>query len=201
MGKSENLIGKRFGSLTVISFSHSKNAAYWACKCDCGKSVLRCTGALNRNLGYNKNCGGIAHDYSRTRLYGIYRNMRSRCENPNAGKFKDYGGRGIKICDEWAGSFKTFANWASANGYKENLTIDRIDNNGNYEPSNCRWVDNFVQQNNTRANRLITCNGLTLTARGWDRHLGVNIGFIQNRLSKGFTEYRAINQPPRGRKK
>jgi hypothetical protein len=193
------MIGRRFGDLVVVKYSHSNNSVFWKCICECGREVIRSSGDLNRprSSKFTRNCGGASHDYAKTPLYRTYRNMRSRCENPNVPKFKIYGGRGIRICDEWASNFKSFSDWAINNGYKETLTIDRIDNDGNYGPDNCRWVDRFVQQNNTSKNRIISYGGISLTARQWDRKNNWLLGTVQNRLSKGFSPEEAVSQPLR----
>ena len=133
------------------------------------------------------------------RLYSIWHNMKTRCYNPKAEKFKHYGGRGISVCEEWRTSFKAFYEWAIANGYRDNLTIDRIDMNGNYEPSNCRWVDMLVQNNHSRKNRLITHNGETKTASEWARQYGINRQLFATRIRRGWRFERAINPNVRHR--
>jgi hypothetical protein len=109
--------------------------------------------------------------------------MKRRCSNPNYKWYANYGGRGIKVCDEWQ-KFEPFCDWAMANGYTEELTIDRIDIDGNYSPSNCRWVDMVTQNNNKRTNRLITFNNETHTMKEWSRILGIKYHTLENRLNK-----------------
>lgn len=159
------MIGKRFGRLTVIEESSiRKNATiYWICKCDCGTVTVPLNGTSLRN-GTTKSCGCLSVDRllernhvhgmckPRTRLYTIWDNMKQRCGNSNRKEFKNYGGRGITVCDEWKNSFQAFYEWSIANGYADDLTIDREDVNGNYEPSNCRWVTLQEQQKNRRNN-------------------------------------------------
>lgn len=121
------------------------------------------------------------HGHKNDRLYNIWARMKQRCENPKLYGYKDYGGRGITVCAEWH-EFTPFYDWAMTHGYKENLTIDRIDLNGNYEPSNCRWVTMKVQANNKRRNHLITLNGETHTISEWARITGINKSTIRNRI-------------------
>ncbi len=127
------------------------------------------------------------------RLKICWKNMRQRCNNPNFTYYRNYGGRGIRICDEWS-DYAAFEKWALANGYNDSLTLDRIDTNGNYEPSNCRWATMKTQANNKRNNRLITINGKTQTASQWADELGVNYGVVRNRLHDGMPIDKAFNQ-------
>lgn len=112
------------------------------------------------------------HGMSYTKIYGVWHGMIQRCNNAREKAYKNYGGKGICVCNEWQ-EFIPFYEWAMANGYKEGLTIDRIDSNGNYEPTNCRWVDRFVQNSNTSRNRYLTYNGKTQTLSQWARELGI----------------------------
>lgn len=165
MSKKIEMIGKRFGRLTVIEEAQKRKNKFvcWVCKCDCGNITKPVKGARLRN-GETKSCGCLwsetmlrihtVHGLCGTRVYSIWDNMIQRCTNSKRPQFKDYGGRGINVCDEWKNDFQAFYDWAMSHGYADNLTIDRIDVNGNYEPSNCRWVTMKVQQNNRRNNRL-----------------------------------------------
>lgn len=167
-----DLTGKRFGRLSVIEKSSSdKNGCpKWKCVCDCGNEVIVYGHSLR--YGVTKSCGCLAkeksserlsvHNLSKNKLHSVWSNMKYRCTNPNAKAYKHYGERGITVCDEW-NDFLNFYNWAINNGYEEGLSIDRIDVNGNYEPSNCRWVTSEIQANNQRNNRIVLYEGNTYT--------------------------------------
>jgi hypothetical protein len=166
MSKKIEMIGKRFGRLTIIEESPQRKnkTVYWVGKCDCGNITEPIKGTALRD-GTTKSCGclqteatikrNLKHGMCGSRIYIVWGNMVQRCTNPNYYQFKDWGGRGIAICEEWRNSFQAFYDWAIANGYDENAkrgecTLDRIDVNGNYEPSNCRWVTMKEQAANKR---------------------------------------------------
>lgn len=156
-----DITGKRFGRLTVMRRYDSKR---WECLCDCGNITISDGYQLRR--GITKSCGCYQrtnagdvhrkHGYCGTRLYRIYYKMKERCYRPENDNFKYYGGRGIKICDEWLQNFSSFADWAVSNGYADNLTIDRKDNEKGYSPDNCRWVTMAEQQRNKRKRGTLT---------------------------------------------
>ena len=186
--KRIDLTGKTFGKLTVLGYSHSNRYAYWKCKCECGKeTTVRSSHLL---LGAVKTCGcswqengkktiihaqkaNIVHGESKTRLHVIWTNIIQRCENEDSTGYKNYGGRGVRVFSEWH-DFTVFREWAVKNGYNDKLSIDRIDVNGDYEPSNCRWVTIEIQANNKRKNVFITYNNETKTASKWAGILGIS---------------------------
>lgn len=121
--------------------------------------------------------------------------MKDRCYNPNNKSYSFYGGRGIAICEEWLNDFVAFFNWANNNGYSEELTIDRIDTNGDYSPQNCRWIDRGAQANNTRRNVYITLGNETKTLTEWCRILDVAYNSVQTRVYKGWDVKEALTTP------
>lgn len=167
IAKRVDLTGKRFGRLVVICRAGKGKGwqSLWLCRCDCGSFVVVRHSSLTS--GNTKSCGCYHRDYTAIthtkhghfgdRLYFVWNTMKGRCNNPNNQKYKDYGGRGIKVCDEWANDFMSFYIWAMNNGYDPDApygvtTIDRIDVNGDYCPDNCQWVDMKTQSQNKRAN-------------------------------------------------
>ena len=193
----KDLIGKRFGRLVVIKRveNDKHNKVQWLCQCDCGNKKI--IGSAQLLAGQTISCGCYHkeicvknlknknnHKLSKTRLYRIYAGIKERCLNINLKAYKNYGGRGIKVCKEWKNDFMNFYNWAINNGYSDDLTIDRIDVNGNYEPNNCRWVTKKVQNRNTRANRNITYNGETHCVTEWAEILNINRTILNDRLNK-----------------
>lgn len=134
------------------------------------------------------------HGLRKSRLFSIWASMKSRCFNPNFPSYKSYGGRGITICKEWL-EFKNFHEWALSNGYADNLTIDRIDNNGNYEPSNCRWTNSKTQSRNTRRNVNITINDETNALIEWCEIYKINYKTVRDRLHRGWNILDALRKP------
>lgn len=193
------MIGKRFGRLTVIAEGKkivNCRQATWICRCDCGTV----TGPIRGNIlrrGDSHSCGCLKieklidrstkHGKCHTRIYHIWAGMKERCYNPDAPKYSRYGGRGINICEEWINSFDAFYDWAMANGYSDNLTIDRIDNDGNYCPENCRWSTNEDQCNNRKHHILLEINGETKTVAQWAKESGVKYSTIYARHIRGLT--------------
>lgn len=137
------------------------------------------------------------HGGKGTRLWSIYNGMKSRCYNPNVPAYKFYGGRGITICSEWLDSFPNFRDWALANGYSDDLTLDRKDTNGNYSPDNCRWSTKKEQALNTRRNHLVTIGGVTKPLSVWCELYSINYKTVRDRLKRGWDYQSAIIKPIR----
>lgn len=209
--------GQRFGRWTVLERAHKDTrGVYWLCRCDCG--VERIVNGRMLRSGKTKSCGcyyegrqtkrgcdwGRAenprtsmytHGLSGTRLFRIWCGMKQRCYNPNHHKYRIYGGRGIRICDEWISDFNVFYEWAVSHGYGDDLTIDRIDVNGNYCPENCRWATSEEQSNNTRQNRFLKFNGETHTTKEWADITGINPSTLRSRLRLGWSAEEALTRP------
>lgn len=196
-----DLKGKRFGRWTVLKLDEEKTEKVrWICECDCGsvKSVLRCSLRSGRSIS----CGchrkeflselKKGHGLTNTRLHNIWGNMKSRCNDREDDR---YGGRGIKVCQEWENDFLSFFNWSLKNGYKENLTIDRIDNDGDYKPSNCRWVTREVQNNNTSLNVVVEVNGEVLTLAEISKKYNIGYSAIHHRYRSGKRGIDLIREP------
>lgn len=197
MGKFIDLSGQVFGRLTVISRIPNKKPGItlWRCLCSCGKETQTSTSSLRQGLCRSCGClhieaarkqglASIVHGETRTRLYRIWSNMKTRCYNKQNKNYARWGARGISICDEWEKDFVAFRTWALEHGYKPGLSIDRIDNDKGYYPENCRWATPLEQANNTRQTRMITYNGRTLSLHGWARFYHVDPTTLFYRLKK-----------------
>jgi len=200
MPKSYDLIGKRFGRLVVTAMAARKpgeRIIRWSCLCDCGNITQAPTGGLN--FGHPRSCGcgqrdaaakvcidKSVHAMSGKRIYNIWRAMHQRCYYPRAINYQCYGARGISICKERYKNFPVFYAWAMANGYKEWLSIDRINNNGNYEPSNCRFIGPKSQARNRKNTRLLTLDGITKSVVEWAELSGIGATTILYRISAGW---------------
>ena len=202
-----DLTGQKFGRLTVLYRVENDrhNKAQWLCECECGarkiingQSLVRgattSCGCFNREV--SSRIGPENTQYSHggygTRLYHIWCGMKRRCFTKSNKDYPRYGGRGITVCEEWRDSFKAFSDWALANGYRWDLTIDRIDNDGPYAPWNCRWAANGMQANNRRCTIALTVGAETLPLAEWSRKTGVSLGTIYGRYRKGWTPQEII---------
>lgn len=193
MKKLPDLTGQRFGKLIVLERVWHKGATHWRCQCDCGNEAV----VVNAHLvnGYTKSCGCLRKEFCKSdkinrtyidgrindRLYHIYYTMLDRCNNPNSTNYKNYGERGIIVCKEWKESYESFRDWSYKNGYKRDLTIDRIDVNGNYEPSNCRWVTMKEQQYNKRDTVYHEINGKRYTFRDLAEKYNIDVKKLRYR--------------------
>lgn len=209
MWKAEDLTRQRFGKVMVLSrvANNKHGRAVWLCKCDCGneKEIL----AANLKSGRTTSCGCYSrglkrktgtHGMTNTRIFHEWQSMLQRCNNPNNQRYGDYGGRGIKVCDEWIDDFVSFYEWSIDNGYDEILTLDRKDVDGDYSPDNCRWVTNFEQQSNKRNNRVIECNGEKHILNEWARITRLNAQTIAWRIDRGWGVEEALYTPSRKQK-
>ena len=198
-GRGKDLIGQKFGRLTVIGKvpkEKRKNPQYaWMCKCDCGNEVISTANKLTHSIQVSCGCqkaeriSNLNRKYKNTNkhLYSVYKAMINRCVDEKDPSYKNYGGRGITVCDEWLNDFDAFSEWALLNGYvmdapQGQYTLDRVDNNKNYSPDNCRWVAMSVQQNNKRTCRYIEYCGETHTIAEWARIFGYKYNYLYNHL-------------------
>lgn len=194
--------GQKFNMLTVVRRVPSERAR-WECVCDCGNITF--VSGSNLVCGAVKSCGclkkkgnGGKHHKCYTRLYHIYAEIKTRCYNPNSQPYSRYGGRGIVMCDEWRNSFESFYEWAIKNGYSDELTVDRIDNNGIYSPENCRWATDVEQANNRRSCIMITREGKTQSLKQWCEELNVSYKTVHVRYRiLGWNIEDALTRPIR----
>lgn len=199
----EDIIGERFGRLLVIEVDASvKNKTFYMCLCDCGnvKSVYR----DHLKTGATSSCGCFRsekfssmltkHGMSNTKIYKIWAGMIERCSYKRHKSYKYYGGRGISVCEEWLNSFENFYNWSIENGYREGLTIDRVDNDGNYCPENCKWVTMEDQSKNKSNTVFIEIDGVKKTLSEWSDFLNIKLSTLRDRY------YRRKTFPPRDKK-
>lgn len=202
-----NLVGQRFGRLVVIerASSDSKNTK-WRCQCDCGKQCDVYGYSLKSNN--TRSCGCYKAEnakmlYSTVRqndkgLYAVWNGIKQRCTNKNSKSYHNYGGRGIKIDDKWANSYEEFYNWAIKSGYRKGLQIDRIDNDGDYCESNCRFVSKDIQANNKRNVKLYTIKGITKSLPQWCKEYDMEYFLVRQRVFKlGWSLEDALSCPSR----
>lgn len=196
MGEKIPMIGNRYGRLVVIEEAPSRNgAAMWICKCECGNTTKPITGSDLRS-GKVQSCKCLhnellsqkmkKHGETKTRLHRIWQNMKRRCDTPSVGCYDVYGGRGIKVCEEWLHDYPAFRDWALANGYADDLSIDRIDPDGNYCPENCRWATTKEQSNNLRKNIVVEINKEKHTLAEWSRISGIKYLTLYQRYLRGW---------------
>lgn len=211
--KVRDLTGQRFGKLvarSIVGQDKHKNVI-WLCDCDCGQTHEVVSRALVN--GHVNSCGCMGHGEfrskrqekhggSKERLYGVWGGMLNRCYDPNRTEFSNYGGRGIEVCDEWRNSYAAFRSWAYANGYDPALpgkdcSLDRIDTDGNYEPSNCRWVTMLEQSRNKRETVWLNYRGRLITIPEAEEISGIAQSTIRSRLYNGWSVENALEKPAR----
>jgi len=217
MGTFEDLTGRRYGRIVVVKRIGSRSRGIkkqiktplWLCKCDCGRETQATSAELR--TGDKRSCGCLAREILTARnmthgdahsgslyfrLYHLWFGMLDRCENPHSDSYKDYGGRGISVCEEWH-DYPSFKMWAISNGYKNGLTIDRVNNDAGYSPDNCRWTNYTEQANNRRSCRYVTINGKTKTITEWCRIYGTNEYTAYSRIDRfGWNPVDAVTLPP-----
>lgn len=208
----KDITGRRFGRLIAIEATDKRSISQsiiWKCKCDCGKYAYVPVNSLT--TGNTKSCGCFAAERpnvdavtkhgdskDKSEYFGLYRawvHMKGRCNNPNDAKYHDYGERGIRVCDDWY-DYETFKKWAIDNGYDSNLSIDRINNDGDYKPDNCRWADRTTQMNNRRTCHYLDYNGERHTLQEWSNITGLKYTTICHRLQLGWSVEEALSSPP-----
>ena len=215
---AKNISGQRFGRLVALSAEGKteNNTTIWKCQCDCGNTkcvpISRLTSGKTRSCGclakevssqvHKGNTDRVTHAGSDERLYCIYRAMIRRCYNKNDKRFRNYGGRGIKVCDIWLNDYSEFRRFAVEQGYDEKAkygetTIDRIDTNGDYSPGNCRFVNMKTQQNNRTNNHVLLFAGEEKTISEWAEELGISRKTIVSRLHYGWSVEKALSEPVR----
>lgn len=205
-----NLIGKTFAYLTVIKEVgvNEEGSVVWLCECVCGNKhevtskyllngeVTSC-GCRRREILKKQSQSSKTHGMSDCRIYSIWRAMKDRCNNPNNKSYEIYGGKGVTVCEEW-NVFENFYRWSIDNGYNNDLTIDRINSNGNYEPVNCRWVNRKIQGNNTSRNHCLTYKGETKTMSEWAEIFGIKYTTLRGRINNyHWTVEKALETPVR----
>ena len=196
----KDISGHRFGCLTAICFVRlsPNRSAVWLCQCDCGNTVEVLGSSLRS--GNTRSCGcqiGIIHGHSKERSHRIWQRMMKRCYDPNATRFKDWGGRGISVCERW----HTYENFLSDMGQcPDGMSINRKNNDGNYEPGNCDWATSIEQNNNRRDNRILEVGGVEHTVAEWSRISNIGPSTIMKRLNLGWTPKDAVTKPVRAKK-
>lgn len=201
MGFPKDLTNVKFGKLTAVKILGKTKDCHmlWFCKCECGGTKNVASNVLRRgdvqSCGCIKNKHKITHNLSRNKIYGVWHCMISRCENKNDKSYKHYGYRGIKVCDEWH-DITTFYEWAIKNNYQKGLMIERIDNDSDYKPSNCKFSDYLEQANNKRSNLIIFYDGEYYTLANICRKLDLKYSTVRDRIKRyGYSELEALTKP------
>lgn len=215
MGKvAKDKTGMRFGRLTVLSRAENvkPGRVRWICKCDCGNQTIVYSNNLKENGTLSCGCyrrevrcavnkRRSKHGLAKSRLYRIWFGIKRRCYSESGENYERYCARGIKVCDEWINSFESFRDWAMSHGYSDDLSIDRIDNDGDYTPDNCRWVNAKIQGNNRSTNRVLEYGGRKLNVTQWANEVGLNKKTLEGRLLRGWSVEKALTTPVKERRK
>lgn len=208
-GKVEDLTGQVFGRWTVLGRAGTyKRESTWTVVCSCELAITKVLRAAMLKKGKSKSCGCLnlemivernkSHGLTGHQIFNKWQNMQGRCYNPKNKKYHRYGGRGITVCQEWRDDFQTFYDWSMANGWAPELTIDRIDNDGNYEPSNCRWTTLEIQSNNKSNTVIVFIYGQRMPLQLAMKQFGAcDPSLASSRIKKGWDHERAITTPPR----
>lgn len=198
-----DLIGANYGCLTVLNYYEDyicpsgRKARRVLCMCDvCGDTHIKFVNTLHDKCTCPNEPRRKSHGKSDTQLYNVWYAIKQRCYYQKNASYKNYGARGIKMCDKWKDDFQAFYDWSISNGYKKGLQIDRINVNGNYEPNNCRWVSNYTNANNKRNNINFTYNGKTMTLKEWCRYLNVSYKTCTTRYYRGHSIEECLNLIP-----
>lgn len=189
--------GERFGKLVAVKRMPIKcGKTKYLCVCDCGNEVI--ISGSNLVSGHSSSCGCLIEKHGKAkkeRLYNIWVGMKQRCRDPKSSDYPHYGGKGISVCDEWIDNYAAFRKWALANGYSDDLSIDRIESDGNYEPSNCRWATSIIQNNNLTSNRIIAFRGEEKTLSEWAREYNLPYEIVNQRFQRGWDVERIFTTP------
>lgn len=194
MGRIKNLTGNKYGLLTVIKMRKERgkhNEVFWICQCDCGNLIDVRANSLQQGKTTSCGCSRKKHGMNDTRLYRIWNGMKNRCNNPKRKDYHKYGGRGVSVCNEW-NNFISFLEWAELNGYADELTLERIDVNGNYEPDNCIWATPIEQANNKTNTPHIEYNNEIVTLKQLSELTGINYQTLFRRYNKGERDEQLI---------
>jgi hypothetical protein len=195
-----NLTGNKYNRLTVIAYSHKDSKHKWLCQCDCGKQII--TASCKLKSGHTSSCGcaitdmliarNTKHGMAHTSEYEIWQDMRKRCQNPKHKYYEYYGGKGISVCERWQ-NFENF--YADMGKRPDNLTIDRIDSNGNYEPGNCKWSTRLEQSRNRKNSKVIEYNGQKIPYAEAAKILGLGYAGVMDRVIRGWSPERIMTTP------
>ena len=196
MARIKDLTNNRYGNLIVLKMNDERgphNKVMCTCRCDCGNEIIVMSNSLQQGKVVSCGCKAknVSHNMSSTRLYRIWNSMKSRCANPNRKDYHMYGGRGVTFCDEW-NDFIPFYEWATSAGYADDLTLERIDVNGNYEPDNCKWITSTEQASNKTTTPYVLYNDNYITLKQLSEEIGINYQTLFGRYKRGERDEKLI---------